>query len=164
MARQAAARTLSMSCGVRASWPRMGCAGGRWIASILWFFLRGCRLRVCVWPGRLRMPSASDGLRACETPALRRSLFRSLGRQRLLVRRACLFIRVGGVCRNGFKLEPGRAVAFCACAVEIALWHICIRQCGFDATVRMKRLDVEHGFSFLVFGRVSCAELGLVAR
>ena len=55
-------------------------------------------------------------------------------------------------------------MAFCACAVEIALWHIFIRQCGFDATVRMKRLDVEHGFSFLVFGRVSCSELGLVVR
>ena len=48
-----------------------------------------------------------SGLAACEchpramicvlanSPALRRSLFRSLGRQRLLVRRACLFIRVG---------------------------------------------------------------------
>ena len=77
--------------------------------------------------------------------------------------RACLYAW-GRVCRNGFQLEPGRAVAFCACAVGIALWHMFIRQCGFDATVRMKRLDVEHGFSFLVFGRVSCAELGLVAR
>ena len=77
--------------------------------------------------------------------------------------RACLYAW-GRVCRNGFQLEPGRAVALCACAVGTALWHIFIRQCGFDATVRMKRLDLEQGFPFLVFERVSCAELGLVVR
>ena len=76
-----------------------------------------------------------------------------------------MFVRVGGRMRLcGFQLEPEHAVAFCFCAVGGAIWHFVLGQCGFDATMRRKRLDGKHGFPFLVCERLSCAELGLVVR
>ena len=131
MARQAAARTLSMSCGVRASWPRMGCAAGRWIASILWFFLRGCRLRVCVWPGRLRMPSASDDLRACEFTSFATFTFPQSWSPTIACATGVLVYTRGGACAvTVLNWSRGALWLF-----ALALWKLLFGTFLFDSAV-----------------------------
>ena len=75
-----------------------------------------------------------------------------------------VYTRGGRMRLSGFQLEPEHAVAFCCCALGIAMWRLFLGQCGFDETMRRKRLDGKHGFPFLDCERLSCAELGLVAR
>ena len=75
-----------------------------------------------------------------------------------------VYTRGGRTRLSGFQLEPEHAVAFCCCALGIAMWRLFLGQCGFDETMHRKRLDGKHGFPFLVCERLSCAELGLVVR
>ena len=77
--------------------------------------------------------------------------------------RACLYAW-GAPAPLRIPIGAEDAVAFCFCALGVAIWHLCLGQCGFDVTMRRKRVDGKHGFAFLVCERLSCAELGLVVR
>ena len=77
--------------------------------------------------------------------------------------RACLYAW-GAPAPLRIPIGAEDAVAFCFCALGVAIWHLCLVQCGFDVTMRRKRVDGKHGFAFLVCERLSCAELGLVVR
>ena len=125
---------------------------------------RGCRLRGCVSTGRLRVQIRERWF-AC----LRNSSFATFTfSQFCLPASICatnvlLYTRWGAFASTDFNWT-GNTLCFCSCAVEIVIWHLFLGQYGFDATMRMTRLEGTCDFPFFVFGRFCCVGLGLVLR
>jgi hypothetical protein len=147
-------RSCSVDCGLCAVLPA-------WFVRV-W---RGCRLRGCVLSGRLRVH-----IRERWFVCLRNSSFATFTFSLfclpaiICATEVLVYTRWGRICFNGFQLDQEHAVAFCRWAVGMVIWHRFFAQYGFDATMRMARLEGTRGFPLLVFERLCCDELGLVVR